>query len=51
MGEIISYAVGLQLNFILEPPYYIGIIEFPDLAKHFSYGQLLKVVNLSARHR
>jgi len=46
-AEIISNAAGLQLNFILEPPYYIGIIEFPDLGKHFSYAQLLRVVNLT----
>jgi outer membrane protein insertion porin family len=45
--EILSNASGLQLNFILETPYYLGLIEFPSLAKHFSYPQLLKVLNLS----
>jgi len=45
--EMVSNASGLQLNFILEPPYYLGIIEFPKLAKYFSYPQLLKVVNFS----
>jgi outer membrane protein assembly factor BamA len=46
-AEMVSNASGLQLNFIIEPPYYVGMIEFPGLAKHFSYPQLLKVVNLS----
>jgi outer membrane protein insertion porin family len=45
--EVISNPSGLQLNFILEPPYYVGIVEFPELARHFNYGQLLKVVNFS----
>ena len=45
--EMISNASGLQLHFILEPPYYLGVIEFANLAKYFSYPQLLKVVNLS----
>jgi outer membrane protein insertion porin family len=38
---------GLRLTFILEPAYYAGIIEFPELAKHFSYIRLLQVVNFS----
>src|SRR5262249_29780736 len=45
--EMISNASGLQLHFILKPPYYLGVIEFANLAKYFSYRQLLKVVNLS----
>jgi outer membrane protein insertion porin family len=45
--EMVSKSSGLELNFILEPPYYLGIVQFPYLAKHFSYPQLLKVVNLS----
>jgi len=46
-AEMISNTSGLQLNFILESPYYVGIVEFPELTKHFSYAQLLKVVNFS----
>jgi outer membrane protein assembly factor BamA len=38
---------GLRLTFILEPAYYVGIIDFPELAKHFSYIRLLQVVNFS----
>jgi outer membrane protein insertion porin family len=37
---------GLRLNFILEPAYYLGIIDFPGTAKHFSYARLLQTVNL-----
>ena len=45
--EALSGTSGLQLNFILEPPYYLGMIEFLNLQKYYSYPQLLKVVNLS----
>lgn len=37
---------GLQLSFILQPAYYIGIIKFPGASKYFSYARLLQVVNL-----
>ena len=45
-AETVSDSSGLRLNFILERPYYIGLIEFPDLDKRFPYAQLLRVVNL-----
>ena len=44
-AQMISNTSGLQLNFILAPPYYVGMIEFPDLAKYFPYAQLLNLVN------
>ena len=37
---------GLRLNFLLEPAYYLGIIDFPVAGKLFSYTRLLQVVNL-----
>ncbi len=37
---------GLRLNFLLEPAYYLGMINFPEAAKFFSYTRLLQVVNL-----
>jgi outer membrane protein insertion porin family len=37
---------GLRLNFLLEPAYYLGIIDFPGAGKLFSYTRLLQVVNL-----
>ena len=46
-AEIVSNTSGLHLNFILEAPYYVGMIEFRGIAKHSSYAQLLKVVSFS----
>ena len=37
---------GLRLNFLLEPAYYLGVIEFPGAVGHFSYTRLLQVANL-----
>ena len=39
-------AAGLRVDFILEPAYYIGILEFPGATKAFTYNRLLQVVNL-----
>ena len=36
---------GLRLNFILEPAYYIGVVNFPGATKVFSYTRLLQVIN------
>jgi len=44
--NVISDPSGLRLNFILEPPYYLGMIEFPGVDKYFPYTRLLQVVNL-----
>ncbi|HEX8817734.1 MAG TPA: POTRA domain-containing protein [Terriglobales bacterium] len=38
---------GLQLSFVLEPAYYVGIVDFPEAEKRFSYVRLLQVVNYS----
>jgi outer membrane protein assembly factor BamA len=37
---------GLRVNFLLEPAYYLGIVEFPRVGKYFAYTRLLQVVNL-----
>ena len=37
---------GLQLSFVLEPAFYIGVLQFPGAVKVFSYTRLLQVVNL-----
>lgn len=37
---------GLRVSFLLEPAYYLGIVEFPGAAKYFTYTSLLQVVNL-----
>lgn len=41
-------AQGLRLSFVLEPAYYLGIIRFPEAAKHFSYIRLLQVVDAAS---
>ncbi len=38
---------GLRINFLLEPAYFMGIVDFPDAAKAFSYTRLLQVADLS----
>jgi outer membrane protein assembly factor BamA len=37
---------GLRLNFLLEPAYYVGMVDFPGAAKTFSYTRLLLVTEL-----
>src|SRR5579864_1098616 len=37
---------GLRVNFLLEPAYYIGIVDFPGVGKYFAYTRLLQVANL-----
>jgi outer membrane protein insertion porin family len=45
--DAIQEPSGLRLNFIVESPYYLGIIEFPEAAKYFSYTRLLQVTNFA----
>src|ERR1700688_881833 len=35
---------GLRLEFIMEPAYYIGLVEFPGADRAFVYTQLLEAV-------
>jgi outer membrane protein insertion porin family len=37
---------GLRVSFLLEPAYYLGMVEFPGIEKYFAYTRLLQVVNL-----
>src|SRR5580698_1899399 len=37
---------GLRVNFLLEPAYYLGMINFPGATNVFPYIRLLQVVNL-----
>ena len=37
---------GLRLNFLLEPAYYVGMVNFPGATKDFSYTRLLQVADL-----
>jgi outer membrane protein insertion porin family len=44
--SIIPEITGLRLNFLLEPAYYIGFVNFPG-AEKFSYTRLLQAVDLA----
>ena len=37
---------GLLLKFVLHPAFFVGMIEFPEGTKYFTYTRLLQVVNL-----
>ena len=37
---------GLRVSFLLEPAYYLGVVDFPGAAKRFSYTRLLQVADL-----
>ena len=37
---------GLRVNFLLEPAYYLGMVEFPGAEKEFAYTRLQLVANL-----
>jgi outer membrane protein insertion porin family len=38
---------GLRLTFLLEPAYYLGVINFPGATRVFSYTRLLQLANLA----
>jgi outer membrane protein insertion porin family len=44
--NVIPDISGLRLNFILEPAYYLGMVDFQGITKFFSYTRVLQVVNL-----
>ena len=44
--NVIPDVSGLRLNFILEPAYYLGLIDFQGVTKSFSYTRLLQTVDL-----
>lgn len=37
---------GLLVKFVLHPAFYVGLIEFPEATKIFTYTRLLQVVNM-----
>ncbi len=44
---IVPEVAGLRVQFLLEPAYYLGVVEFPEATKLFPYTRLLQVTNLS----
>jgi len=45
--NVVPEIAGLRVNFLLEPAFYLGIVEFPGAEKSFSYTRLLQVANLA----
>ena len=45
-ANIIPDLSGLRIDFLLEPAYYIGVLQFPGAAQKFAYIRLLQVANL-----
>jgi outer membrane protein insertion porin family len=43
--EVNPEVEGLRVSFIMEPAFYVGMINFPGATKDFSYQRLLQVVN------
>src|SRR6266568_5340681 len=44
--NVVPDPAGLRLNFLLEPAYFLGIIDFPGATTQFTYTRLLQVVDL-----
>jgi outer membrane protein assembly factor BamA len=44
--NVVPDVSGLRLDFLLEPAYYLGMVDFPPVTKLFSYSRLLRVANL-----
>jgi len=44
--NVVPDPAGLRLNFLLEPAYYLGMVNFPGATKTFSYTRLLQVADL-----
>ena len=44
--NVIPDPAGLRLNFLLEPAYFLGIVDFPGATSQFTYTRLLQVVDL-----
>ena len=44
--NVVPDPAGLRLNFLLEPAYYFGMVNFPGATKTFSYTRLLQVADL-----
>jgi outer membrane protein insertion porin family len=44
--NVVPDPAGLRLNFLLEPAYFLGIVDFPGATSQFTYTRLLQVVDL-----
>ena len=44
--SVVPEITGLRISFLLEPAYYLGVVDFPGVGKSFSYTRLLQAVDL-----
>jgi outer membrane protein insertion porin family len=44
--NVLPDPAGLRLNFLLEPAFYLGMVNFPGAMKVFSYSRLLQVADI-----
>ena len=44
--NVVPDLAGLRVSFLLEPAYFLGMVDFPGAAKTFSYTRLLQIANL-----
>jgi outer membrane protein insertion porin family len=44
--SVVPDSSGLRISFLLEPAYYLGVVDFSGVGKSFSYTRLLQVVDL-----
>jgi outer membrane protein insertion porin family len=44
--SVVPDITGLRISFLLEPAYYLGVVDFPGVGKSFSYTRLLQAVDL-----
>ena len=45
--NVVPDITGLRVSFLLEPAFYLGVVEFPGAEKQFSYTRLLQIADLS----
>jgi outer membrane protein insertion porin family len=45
--NVVPDVSGLRVNFLLEPAFYLGVVEFPGADKRFPYTRLLQIADLS----
>jgi len=45
--QVVPDVSGLRVSFLLEPAYYLGVVEFPGAVQRFTYTRLLQIANLS----
>jgi len=46
-ASVVPEVSGLRVQYLLEPAFYLGVVQFPGATKLFSYTRLLQVANLS----